>query len=41
MSTHILAWIKEDLEKQGKELKDYTLIELKSVLQNYNNRYNR
>lgn len=41
MSIHILQWIKEDLEKQGKGLQDYTLIELQSVLQEYNNKYNR
>lgn len=41
MSIHILQWIKEDLEKQGKSLDNYKLVELKSLLQEYNNKYNR
>ena len=28
MSIHVLEWIKEDLEKQGKSLKGYTLLDL-------------
>lgn len=41
MSIHILQWIKEDLEKQGKSLDNYKLVELKALLQEYNNKYNR
>lgn len=41
MSIHILQWIKEDLESNGKRLEDFTLIELKSTLEQYNNKYNR
>lgn len=41
MSIHILHWIKQDLEKSGKRLETYKLIELKDLLKDYNNRYNR
>lgn len=41
MSIHILHWIKEDLEKQGKSLDSYKLVEIKSLLQEYNNKFNR
>ncbi|MDU6809609.1 MAG: hypothetical protein E6423_12595 [Clostridium sp.] len=41
MSIHILHWIKEDLEGQGKRLEDYTLVELQSLLEDYKNKYNR
>lgn len=41
MSIYILHWIKEDLERQGKRLEDYTLVELQSLLEDYNNKYNR
>lgn len=41
MSIHILHWIKEDLEGQGKKLEDYTLVEIQSLLENYKIKYNR
>ena len=41
MSIHILHWIKEDLEKEGKRLEDYTLIDIQSLLKDYKNKYNR
>lgn len=41
MSIHILKWIKEDLEEQGKRLEDYTFIQIQSLLKDYNNKYNR
>lgn len=41
MSIHILHWIKEDLEKQGKRLEEYTLVELQALLADYNNKYDR
>ena len=41
MSIHILHWIKEDLEYQGKRLEDYTLIDIQSLLEDYKNKYNR
>lgn len=41
MSIYILQWIKEDLEKQGKKLGNYKLVEIKYLLQEYNNIYNR
>ena len=41
MTIHILHWIKEDLEGQGKRLEDYTLVEIQSLLEDYKNRYNR
>lgn len=41
MSIHILHWIKEDLEKEGKGLNDYTLIDIQSLLENYKIKYNR
>ena len=41
MSIHILHWIKEDLENQGLNLENYKLIEIQSLLKEYNNKYNR
>lgn len=41
MSIHILHWIKEDLEGQGKRLEDYTLVEIQYLLENYKIKYNR
>ena len=41
MSIHILHWIKEDLQKEGKRLEDYTLIDIQSLLEDYKNKYNR
>lgn len=41
MSIHILHWIKEDIEKQGHKLEEYTLIEIQSLLEDYNKKYNR
>ena len=41
MTIHILHWIKEDLEEEGKRLEDYTLIDIQSLLEDYNNKYNR
>ena len=41
MSIHILQWIKEDLEGQGKRLEDYKLVEIQSLLEDYKNKYNR
>lgn len=41
MTIHILHWIKEDLKEQGKRLEDYKLIELKNLLEDYNEKYNR
>lgn len=41
MNIHILHWIKEDLEGQGKRLEDYKLIEIKDLLEDYNIKYNR
>lgn len=41
MSIYVLDWIKEDLKEQGKRLEDYKLIELKNLLEDYNDKYNR
>lgn len=41
MPIHILHWIKEDFEQQGKRLEDYTLIDIQALLEAYNNKYNR
>lgn len=41
MSIYVLAWIKEDLEQQGKDFKDYRLTDLKGLLREYNLRFNR
>lgn len=41
MSIHILQLVKEDLETQGLRLEDYKLIQLKSLLEYYNKKYNR
>lgn len=40
MSIHVLEWIKEDLEKQGKSLNGYTLLDIKDLLLEYNYKYN-
>lgn len=41
MNIHILHWIKEDFEKEGKRLEDYTLIDIQSLLEDYKIKYNR
>ena len=40
MSVHILHWIKEDLELKGDKLSNYSLLDLKSIMEDYNKRYN-
>lgn len=39
MSIYVLAWIKEDLNARGEDLKDYSLIEIKDLLNEYKNKY--
>lgn len=39
MSIYVLAWIKEDLKARGEDLKDYSLIEIKDLLNEYKNKY--
>lgn len=41
MSIYVLEWIKEDLEQQGKDFKNYKLTDLKELLKEYNLRFNR
>lgn len=36
MSIYVLSWIKEDLELEGKSIKDYRLIDIKKMLIQYN-----
>lgn len=35
MSIYVLEWIKEDLAKEGKDLKDFKLIDIKNRLKEY------
>lgn len=39
MSIYVLDWIKEDLEKEGKYLNQFTLLDLKDKLEQYKNNY--
>lgn len=41
MSVHILHWIKEDLELKGDKLSNYSLLDLKPIMEDYNKRYNK
>lgn len=41
MSIYVLGWIKEDLEQQGKDFKNYRLTDLKELLREYNLKFNR
>lgn len=36
MSIYVLSWIKEDLENNGDNIKNYTMLELKELLHKYN-----
>ena len=40
MSIYVLEWIKEDLIKVGDDLENYTLKELKPLLDYYNLKFN-
>lgn len=39
MSIYVLDWIKEDLEKEGKALNQFSLLDLKDKLEQYKNTY--
>ena len=39
MSIYVLDWIKEDLKAKGEDLKDYSLLDLKDLLNEYKSKY--
>lgn len=39
MSIYVLDWIKEDLNKKGEDLKDYSLLQIKPLLNKYKEQY--
>lgn len=41
MSIYVLEWIKEDLKANGDNIKNYTLQELKPLLEYYNYKFNK
>ena len=41
MTIHVLQWIMEDLNKNGDSMENYTLQELKPLLEYYNSKFNK
>lgn len=41
MSIYVLEWINEDLNKIGDSIENYTLKELKPLLEYYNYKFNK
>ena len=39
MRIYVLDWIKEDLKAKGEDLKDYSLLDLKDLLNEYKSKY--
>lgn len=39
MTIYVLDWIKDDLLKQGDNIANYTLLELKDILNQYKERF--
>lgn len=39
MSIYVLDWIKEDLNANGENLEDYSLLEIKNLLNEYKYKY--
>ena len=39
MSIYILSWLQDDLQTNGDDLKNYTLLDIKELLKAYNNKY--
>lgn len=39
MSIYVLDWIKEDLKAKGEDLRDYSLLDLKDLLNEYKGKY--
>lgn len=39
MSIYVLDWIKEDLKAKGEDLRDYYLLDLKDLLNEYKGKY--
>lgn len=41
MTIHVLQWVMEDLNKNGDSMENYTLQELKPLLEYYNSKFNK
>lgn len=41
MSIYVLTWIKDDLVANGDNIGNYTLLELKAMMEEYNEKYNK
>lgn len=41
MSIYVLTWIKDDLVANGDNIKNYTLLELKKMMEEYSKKYDR
>ena len=41
MSIYVLTWINDDLVANGDNIENYTLLELKAMMEEYNEKYNK